>query len=518
MARSAEPQGPAEISRRAFLLLGGGILALAAVLRFAFIDIKPPHFDEGINGWFADGMAAQGFYCYDPANYHGPLHFYAVYASTRLFGRNLFALRLPAVLASLGCVAAGLFFSRYLGRGAALLGAFALAVSPAFVFYGRYSIHESWQVLFLMLATIAVFRLADAREASLGSWRLLGLAMAGLAATKETFVLHAGSALVAAGMLWAAGVLFPSLEWRLGAARPRAGWRGPAAAVFWFALPMGLLFSGLLAHPAGIADFFRAFEIWRGTGFEEGGGHNKPFWYWLTLMLRYEWVMLAGLGATWLCWFPGCGRARWLALTAAGVFLAYSIIPYKTPWCLISILWPLPFLLGPLAARLPGAAGAWALRVCALAAAAGLWPCVSVNFFRHSDPKEPYVYVQTSPEIARLTGPLLALAEADPRKYAITGAVWLDGSYPLPWMLGDFHAVGYFEGGERPASFNQDFVVAERESAAEVERAFDADYYRAEFTLRDGRPPVVAWFRAAVFREQFGNRAPEVRAGKGEAE
>ena len=51
------------------------ILAVAIFLRCWLIEIKPPHFDEGINGWFADQMTANGYYRYDPTNYHGPLHF-----------------------------------------------------------------------------------------------------------------------------------------------------------------------------------------------------------------------------------------------------------------------------------------------------------------------------------------------------------------------------------------------------------------------------------------------------------
>jgi predicted membrane-bound mannosyltransferase len=43
-------------------------------LRFFLLGIKPPHFDEGINGWFVDQVVHNGFYRYDPTNYHGPLH------------------------------------------------------------------------------------------------------------------------------------------------------------------------------------------------------------------------------------------------------------------------------------------------------------------------------------------------------------------------------------------------------------------------------------------------------------
>ena len=71
------------------------ILGLAAFLRFFLLGIKPPHFDEGINGWFVDQVMHNGFYRYDPTNYHGPLHFYVLLLSESLFGRNIWALRLP---------------------------------------------------------------------------------------------------------------------------------------------------------------------------------------------------------------------------------------------------------------------------------------------------------------------------------------------------------------------------------------------------------------------------------------
>src|SRR5450432_425286 len=74
------------------------IVILAAALRLVCLDIKPPHFDEGVNGWFVDQMARTGFYHYDPENYHGPLHFYVLFIFQTLFGRHVWALRLPLVI------------------------------------------------------------------------------------------------------------------------------------------------------------------------------------------------------------------------------------------------------------------------------------------------------------------------------------------------------------------------------------------------------------------------------------
>src|SRR5205085_5631924 len=135
------------------------IVGLGAFLRFFLLGIKPPHFDEGMNGWFVDQMVKNGFYRYDPTNYHGPLHFYVLFLFQILFGRNMLALRLPVVLVSISCVWLTLKFEPFVGRRVSRLAALAMAVSPAFVFYGRYSIHEVWILLFTMLFFYGLFGL-----------------------------------------------------------------------------------------------------------------------------------------------------------------------------------------------------------------------------------------------------------------------------------------------------------------------------------------------------------------------
>ena len=94
------------------------IVLLAFALRIAWIEMKPPHFDEGVNGWFVDQMTRTGYFHYDPGNFHGPLHFYALFVSLTLFGREVWALRLPVVIVSTLCVA--LWLSRH--RNAIALG------------------------------------------------------------------------------------------------------------------------------------------------------------------------------------------------------------------------------------------------------------------------------------------------------------------------------------------------------------------------------------------------------------
>ena len=53
---------------------------------------------------------------------------------------------------------------------------------------------------------------------------------------------------------------------------------------------------------------------------------------------------LAGLLFSFRFFLGGNPPLRYLALYGLGVLLAYSIVPYKTPWCIISIVWPFLFL------------------------------------------------------------------------------------------------------------------------------------------------------------------------------
>src|SRR5437762_13795359 len=175
------------------------ILGLAVFLRFFLLGIKPPHFDEGINGWFVDQMMKNGFYKYDPTNYHGPLHFYVLLLSQTLFGRNVWALRLPVVLVSISCVWLTFKFEPLLGRNVTRIAALAMAISPGFVFYGRYAIHEVWLQFFSTMFILGL----------LGLWRLgrlnylwyAGMGLTGMILTKETYAIHVACAVLAIPVL-----------------------------------------------------------------------------------------------------------------------------------------------------------------------------------------------------------------------------------------------------------------------------------------------------------------------------
>jgi predicted membrane-bound mannosyltransferase len=147
-----------------------------------------------------------------------------------------------------------------------------------------------------------------------------------------------------------------------------------------------------------------------------------------------------------------------IAFYTAWLTLIYTVLAYKTPWCLLG------FYHG--AILLAGVGAAALLRACrtvpckaalGVALAAGVaqlgWQAWRGNFGSDkagvlycASPKNPYVYSQTSPDILQLAGVVNALAHVSPDGYNSAVEVMSPESYwPLPWYLRRFTRVGYWE-------------------------------------------------------------------------
>ncbi len=510
------------------------ILGLAMALRFFLLGIKPPHFDEGINGWFVDQMVKNGFYQYDPTNYHGPLHFYILFLSQTLFGRNLWALRTPVVLASIASVWLALKYECILPKAVARLAALAMAISPAFVFYGRYSIHEVWLLLFSMMFILGVMGLWQ--HGTVNYLWYTGLGIAGMILTKETYIIHLGCAIIALPMAYYLNLFSPAenaepaaQEWKWLDLLVVAG-TGIAAIV--------LFYSGTFFHWNGVKGLYQTFHAWFQTG-HNGNGHEKDafdLWkdhhwtncYWLVLIARYEWPICAGLILSSLCLVLRSFSLRYLAIMGVGVFIAYSIVHYKTPWCIISIIWPFLFLFASWLVIVPRGRFVAPAVISAGLLLASLVSTIELNYFRCTTFKditwaadknvasniadfftsEPYVYVQTYNDIYKLTTPLLELAHRNPLAYQLTGHIIRTSPYPLPWILGDFAHVGYYEHENSPPQMDGDFLLVQEDRVAEVEAKLHDNYYTQPLTIRPYQDTSKLYLRANIFKDYFAGKAP----------
>jgi len=574
------------------------IIAFAFALRVAMLDLRPAHFDEGVNGSFIDGMRTEGFYRYDPGNYHGPLHFYVIFAGQQLFGRSLWVLRMPTVLIGTALVALMFAFHRFLPWRAVWAGAVAAAISPAMVFYSRYAIHEMWLPFFTLLAVYGGFGIAR-KEGRVRDLWAFGLGLAGMVLTKETYLVHwvaAVLALVAARFFEWLAPLTPRAERArpadLFAGRPSDEPAVPASAYFTnrqiamvtctcFAIVIAFQ-SGFGLYWHGVAGLFDTFRLMfaKGTGAE--AGHNKEFFYWVKLMAWYEWPALIGLaGAPLLSlrrspmaaaalliagalfvgtaffshaigihdedaknflkpdlklggvplstipslgiWLIACAAGffaatpapsremRWLCLYGLASFTAYSLIPYKTPWCLINLLVPLFFVFGQLAENLAQSTSRFlAYAVGLLLAWTPICDCCTLNFNRPSLDGDRYAYVHTTPEINKLLRAVRELARRDPLQRQMHGIV-LTEAFPLVWELNEFPHITYFPDDAEVTDYDADFILIPAQRELEFEDRAFGSYFKESCRLRNGLARGWLYLDAQRFAPLFPGRTPDIR-------
>ncbi len=141
------------------------VTAIATFLRFFWLELKPLHHDEGVNGYFLTTLFREGIYKYDPANYHGPDLYYIALFFTKMFGLNTLSIRWSVAIFGVLTVVLALFLKKYIGKIGSLFAALFLALSPGMVFISRYFIHEIIFIFFSLAIVVAVVFFIEKRKA-----------------------------------------------------------------------------------------------------------------------------------------------------------------------------------------------------------------------------------------------------------------------------------------------------------------------------------------------------------------
>jgi uncharacterized protein (TIGR03663 family) len=491
------------------------ILVVAAVARLVLLGMKPPHFDEGVNGWFVDQIKQTGYYPYDPTNYHGPFHFYVLFLAQTLLGRHVWALRLPLVLASLACIWLMFRFDRFISRGATLWAGAAMSLSPGSVFYARYAIHEYWLVFSLMLIAWGFAGMWQEGKAKY-LWAVW-IGVTGAVLNKETYLVHFAVMALTFPSLWVLGLMSPAS----GPARAKQEWKEQDMIYGFIMLVVCTLafYSGFFMDVSKLKGLYQAFGAWAHTG-KTGNGHEKPWPYWLELFWRYEWTAAIGLAAALVTVLPRTPRVvRGLAIYGIGALAAYSIIPYKTPWCIISLTWPFLLLFGW------GVDYAWknwpAIVTVGSSAVLIANGCdmLRLNYQHYTDASEPYVYVQTFSEVNLLMDPINKLVAMNPTEIAMSGHILMESYHPLPWLLGDFTNIGYYDSQMSPTDkMDADFLMVDQDRIDDVESKLHDSYFTWTFKLRDAEDPSKLYLNAKTFAPVFPGRQPDFVKGSAPAD
>jgi uncharacterized protein (TIGR03663 family) len=462
-------------SALAFLLA----LGLALGLRLPALDRRPLHNDEGVNAAKLAALLERGDYRYDPHEYHGPtLHYFSLAIVWLTGARDAAALsdsrlRLAPVLFGVGLILLLLPMRTDLGNFATGAAALLIAVSPAMVFYSRYFIHELLLVFFTLLALVAGWRYWQTRRLH---WAMLGGAGLGLMwATKETFVFNLAAAGTAILGVW----LWENSRGRQ--SRPAWPHRFHLTLLGLTALGVGaVLFTSFLKHPRGVADAVLTYEAW----FHRAGGASPHIYPWHFYFERLLWfhpargpwwtegiialLALAGGVSSFAgnrAVLPQPALGRFLTIYTVTLAAIYTLIPYKTPWCLLGF-WSSAIILAGI-----GAATFWQSvasprgRTVVLAILlAGLghlgWQAWRAAHEFAADRRNPYVFAQTLPDARRLVDRVLGLARLHPAGVAMPVKVVLPVSeWPLPWYLRPLERVGWWS--QPPADPLAPVVIAD---------------------------------------------------------
>ncbi len=447
------------------LILAATICAVA--LRLPRLKQRPMHGDEAVHAFKFGELLEDGFYDYDPYEYHGPTLNYLTlipawawraHKSTDLSETTL---RIVPVFFGVLLVLLILLIADGLCRTSAVCAAILTAVSPAMVYYSRYYIQEMLLVCFTFGVIASGYRYT--RNRNIGLILLAGVFLGLMHATKETCVIAFGSMLLA---------LFLTLLVR---SRQNSSVLNTLksikashliAALVAAAVVSTLFFSSFFKNPTGILDSFRTYT----TYFDRAGQnqlHNHPWYYYLKILLYSKYgsgpvwsealiVILAVVGFIIAIRGKDLGGVnfhllRFIAFYTLLMTVVYSVIPYKTPWCLLGFLHGMILLAGVGAVALMNLTSNIRVKVfigvLLIAAGAHLgWQGYLNSYKYHSDSRNPYVYAHPSTDVFRITERVEELAKVHRDGLSMPIQVICPGGdyWPLPWYFRHFKKVWWW--------------------------------------------------------------------------
>lgn len=546
------------------------ITAVATFLRFYWLELKPLHHDEGVNGYFLTNLFRNGEYKYDPTNYHGPDLYYLSLAFSKIFGLETISVRASVAIFGVFTVILAFFLRKYIGKIGSLAAALFLALSPGMVYISRYFIHEILFVFFSFGIVIGVLYFIERRKAGvfaiatmtllllicflpsvfnlsslmgIESQTLLWLVRGGfflieavlvffvmrmllswddgrpiylllasastvlLFATKETAFITVGTMLIACVCVWLWRKIYKAIAGEPGEndlEKVELTWSNFRAALgdktdflliivavsVVFIYVGVLFFSSFFTNPEGVIDAFRAYAVWTKTGAKD---HTQNgFWGYLKWGMKIEspLLILSAIG-TLIALFKARHRfAIFAGFWSFGMFAAYTIIPYKTPWLALSFLLPMCVISGYAVGEMLRARDVvLKLLGSLMAIMAVLILCFTtydLNFVRYDDEDRVYVYAHTKRGFLDLIKQIEYYAEKSGKGKDVTIEIVSEDYWPMPWYLNNYSRAN-FHGRFVDANTAEMIVMEKDQQDAEAIARYAAHYkYTGTYPLRPG--------------------------------
>lgn len=220
---------------------------------------------------------------------------------------------------------------------------------------------------------------------------------------------------------------------------------GASAIVFVYVFV--LFFSSFFTFPDGIWRAFEAYSFWSKTGTKD---HTQSgFWGYLKWGMPVEGpILILSMIGTLLAFFRGLHRvAMFIALWGVGLFLAYSLIPYKTPWLALSFLLPMSIAAGYGIGELVRSANLPQRIVGLVLGAAGCmvlaYQAFDLNFVNYDNNDRTYVYAHTRRDFLEMMSKIDHYARKSGKGREFVIDVVSPDYWPMVWYTNDYPKAVY---------------------------------------------------------------------------
>jgi uncharacterized protein (TIGR03663 family) len=261
-----------------------------------------------------------------------------------------------------------------------------------------------------------------------------------------------------------------------------------------------LLYSSFFTNPKGLGDSFRTYAIWTKTGVNSG--HEKRFWYFLEdILFPYETpLLLMALAGGAMALVSRKKSGLFLLSWATGIFLAHSLIPYKTPWLALNMLPPLALLGGFGLQELVDRFRARRhphivvpsfvvlLLACALLLIRQFPLSVWMAYVEYDNEAYPHIYVHTSRDIYRLMDDIENIARDSGQGQNIKINIVCPHEWPMPFYLRNYPNALFWRTYEAVPELDSPLIIAETSQHAELAKQLREPYVTRPYLLRKGIP------------------------------
>lgn len=468
------------------LLFGIAILFIVLIFscgaRIKNIEDRVPHADESEQAMVLKELKGEGVYRYDPLGSHGPtLYYFALPFVSKNFtiSEARYSIGLFFLLGILLIFFAGL----QNGLLTSIFSVSFFASSSLSQIYFSYFVHEGIFAILNLAMLILCWRAI--RSGSLWAWICTGIVMGLMQATKETAILSYGSLFFA--------VLYSFFDDKDFYIKKYSSMREvlvlKGSGLIGFLVIFVIMYSSIGKNWGGILDAIYSYVHF----FEKSQSifHEKSFHYYFSLLLgkKSEGVffgetILFGFGilGTVFAFIGKDSFQKYLSIFAWSNIVILSIIPYKTPWLILTAIVVLCINGGYACGVMLSDRNIFVRLFSLLLIAYGIFlqTKISLNasWRYHSDTKNIFLYVHSVKDIERLSKKIEIYKAVNGGNISV-GIAMRESPWPLPWYLKD-DKVGFWKNFDEisdPSRFH--IIIVDKNQ--DIEKKFDENVWVEEY-------------------------------------